>query len=77
MVRSRHIVRAADTAGDALEIRRMKPIPNPLTVRALKLFGPNERNAAHWLRAVRYLRRNGKWIADGAKPKWGIKKEAA
>jgi hypothetical protein len=55
----------------------MKPIPNPLTVRALKLFGPNERNAAHWLRAVRYLRRNGKWIADGAKPKWGIKKEAA
>jgi hypothetical protein len=53
----------------------MKPIPNPLTVRALKLFGPNERNAAHWLRAVRYLRRNGKWIADGAKPKWGIQKQ--
>jgi hypothetical protein len=76
MVRSRHIVRAADIAGTTREFD-MKPIPNPLTVRALKLFGPNERNAAHWLRAVRYLRRNGKWIADGAKPKWGIKKEAA
>jgi hypothetical protein len=76
MVRSRHIVRAADIAGTTREFD-MKPIPHPLTIHALKLFGPSTRNAAHWLRAVRYLRRNGKWIADGAKPNWGIKKEAA
>jgi hypothetical protein len=42
----------------------MKPIPHPLTVRALKLFGPSTRNAAHWLRAVRYLRARNLWLLD-------------
>jgi hypothetical protein len=55
----------------------MKPIPNPLTVRALKLFGPSTRNAAHWLRAVRYMRRGRKsiWVMDGARASWGHQPE--
>lgn len=42
----------------------MKPIPHPLTIRALQLFGPNERNAARWLRAIRYLRARNLWLLD-------------
>lgn len=63
----------ATESRQAFIAKTIKEARLPVACRAMELYG-DRRNAAHYLRAVRYLRARRIWINDPGTPaKWGIR----